>query len=377
MKFAVRLLILTAATMAGAANAYEVTLDSMSCGKIYYWADTFDHGDFYVFIPGFKLATSEDSNDQTPEWNENLAWGQDSSRVTLEVWEYDTIGPDDHVCTHNVDITGIGSFSLNFRCKEASCTMRMIVSDQNDAAENDPTYLAGWKAVKVAQATYGNFAPAIPSLTEWHRYTTDNGADTSIVARDADNICYVSFEGSDDASDWISNINALSITKGSYTGHRGFYDEMNDVYGKVKSKHAQFLAAGYCDGGHIITGHSKGGAMANWYAAVQNDAGFFNCNGCAQLHTFGAPEVWTSASAARLATRPELDIYRWVNNFDIVSGIVAFAYKHAVEANVFYFTQRYASQLVEGADYAPSLYSGVAQHSLDIYESNMAKIAGV
>lgn len=83
----------------------------------------------------------------------------------------------------------------------------------------------------------------------------------------------VSFRGTDDIWDWLENLLFFGI---------------NASYGVIQSLSEVFRFIPHHRGGYIITGHSKGGAMAILASQVLSSMGL-RVESC---YTFGAPRVY-------------------------------------------------------------------------------------
>lgn len=125
----------------------------------------------------------------------------------------------------------------------------------------------------------------------------------------------VTYRGSHELQDWITNLNFAKHKAWGSIGnvHDGFLEAYKSVQSAVKSDVA-VLKSKYPSAGITITGHSLGGALAALTAA---DLSFYHSN--INLHTFGQPRVGDQTFANFLNGRAQISsMFRVVNDHDIV-----------------------------------------------------------
>ena len=149
---------------------------------------------------------------------------------------------------------------------------------------------------------------------------SDPGTDTQgfVAVRragDAMDMAVVSFRGTENVQDWMTNLKYSMAPAdfpqaegGEPTGkvHQGFLDAFRSVMGEVD----RYLP---CAEGLpvFVTGHSLGGALATLGAA------HLSCRGLVACYTFGAPRVGNNGFSSSLRT----PVYRVVNPGDPVPHV--------------------------------------------------------
>lgn len=133
-----------------------------------------------------------------------------------------------------------------------------------------------------------------------------------------DNDCAIAFRGTDDASDWVTNLKIERVDQWGCKVHRGFSGAEKLLNRQI----AQVLPEA---DRYWITGHSLGGALATLFAVRLTDARF----NVAGLYTFGSPRVGCRCFAQHadyvLAGRH----YRVVHGNDIVPRVPRpFRFRH-------------------------------------------------
>jgi len=139
---------------------------------------------------------------------------------------------------------------------------------------------------------------------EWtllHSYTVKSGLLSSedklqLYRRRGE--CSVVFEGTDESTDWLTNVNMVpwpSRKCGGFWIHTGFRKELRRLTSaKEWPKVQETLSGSECSAGIYAVGHSLGGAMASVFTACVNaQAGYFEGNPfrVKELYSFGAPLV--------------------------------------------------------------------------------------
>ncbi len=130
------------------------------------------------------------------------------------------------------------------------------------------------------------------------------------VATSADAVL-VSFRGSYNVGDWLSNLN-MSITTRPYGAvHRGFLAGFQVVQEPLEALLGKYPARPV-----ILTGHSRGGALALIAASEWKDK-----YKIAAIHTFGQPAVGQASFTEFFEKAYARKYYRFVNNQDIVPRV--------------------------------------------------------
>jgi len=130
----------------------------------------------------------------------------------------------------------------------------------------------------------------------------------------------IAFRGTDEAADWLDNVNALSVDHALGEVHRGFQAALMDIWPQMKSTIRAFQPPGDSPRLPIwITGHSLGGALAVLAAAqlIDEDSPFYG------VYTFGQPRVGDRTFSRIYNVEAASRTYRFQNNNDIVTRIPA------------------------------------------------------
>lgn len=148
------------------------------------------------------------------------------------------------------------------------------------------------------------------------------------------NAVIVSFRGSSNIKNWISDFDAAQVGYSRCSGcnvHRGFFNSYNTVASFVKAQVSTLLAK-YRNAPIYVTGHSLGGAIAI-VAALDIHATYGNS---LKLYTYGEPRVGNAAFASYVNSAIP-DTFRVVHYADIVPHLppAASNYKH-VNSEVWY-----------------------------------------
>mmetsp|Transcript_57821 Transcript_57821/g.163174 ORF Transcript_57821/g.163174 Transcript_57821/m.163174 type:complete len:257 (+) Transcript_57821:261-1031(+) len=115
-----------------------------------------------------------------------------------------------------------------------------------------------------------------------------------------DNVCAISFAGTDDVFDVVSELNVATVPLcGFRSVHRGFAEKLERILRTHtwQTELAPYLRSGACAEGVVCVGHSLGGALASILAACANSqesGGIGHLLGglaVAGIYTFGAPAV--------------------------------------------------------------------------------------
>lgn len=135
------------------------------------------------------------------------------------------------------------------------------------------------------------------------------------------NMTIVSFRGTDDAFDWITNV---SRWKTSFMGmqckvHSGFLNDMELIYESVLKQINDIYPDIW------VTGHSLGGAVAILFAtkfAIKNANKFVN------VTTFGSPRIGDRKFKSMCDSISNLNARRIHNRYDIVTYLPYFRFFH-------------------------------------------------
>lgn len=134
------------------------------------------------------------------------------------------------------------------------------------------------------------------------------------IAWDAE-IVLVSFRGTKELGDWLTNLNVARSQHPPPYGkvHTGFYEGFNDARGRV----SEILDKAAPDGKRVwITGHSLGGALSTIMAAE-----FLEQIKLSGVYTFGQPRVVNRRTQGLFRTHYHDRFFRIVNDDDIVPKV--------------------------------------------------------
>lgn len=129
------------------------------------------------------------------------------------------------------------------------------------------------------------------------------------VASSADAVV-VAFRGTQEAADWLFNINVTTIETDYGYVHRGFYNAFHSVKQQLETALADVDAA---DKNILLTGHSLGGAAATIAAAE-----WYYRYPISGVYTFGQPAVGFSFLRSWFEVRYPTSFHRFVNEDDAV-----------------------------------------------------------
>ena len=178
---------------------------------------------------------------------------------------------------------------------------------------------AYWMA-RIANATYAddmlaNLKAEDPEFIQ--TYPFSDGNTQAVVVEHQRYIC-IAFRGTDEAKDWIDNINIAktNINETECETHEGFLNHFNAVWQDIEAKCNDLIAT------HprpvFFTGHSLGGAVATIASArwaLDGDRQFTS------TYTFGQPRAITLKSSRLLNASFGNRFFRFHNNNDIVSRV--------------------------------------------------------
>ncbi len=148
------------------------------------------------------------------------------------------------------------------------------------------------------------------------------GDSQGVVASTGDRII-VAFPGSDEKSDWRSDLNFARKPKFGAEVHGGFVNAYEDVWPEMEAEIKRLVAEK--DRPILFTGHSMGGALASMAALdlKQQSIGTIH-----SVYTFGCPPIGNQAFATKY-DRAVPTTYRVVNQSDDVPAMEAPGYEHA------------------------------------------------
>jgi triacylglycerol lipase len=148
-----------------------------------------------------------------------------------------------------------------------------------------------------------------------HAFDVSNSQ--GLVVKHSDYIA-VAFRGTDEAADWLDNVNAFAIDYPFGKVHRGFQSALRDIWPQMKTairdeqpKKRRLPI--------WITGHSLGGALAVLAASqmVVGDEPFYG------VYTFGQPRVGDREFGRVYNVEAGWKTFRFQNNADIVTRVPA------------------------------------------------------
>ncbi len=139
----------------------------------------------------------------------------------------------------------------------------------------------------------------------------DEPSTQAFIAKDGMSV-YLSFKGSQEAADWLTNAKFLPTT--SELGvkvHSGFVDALDEVWAEIESR---VVAAGLPV---TVTGHSLGAALASLAAIrlAKKDQQI------AAVYTYGQPRTGHSSFRKLYESALGSKTYRFVNHIDLVTRV--------------------------------------------------------
>lgn len=141
--------------------------------------------------------------------------------------------------------------------------------------------------------------------------------DTYCFVAYSDDTVLVSFRGTVNLGNWLSNMNVFGTTRPYGVVHRGFLGAFQVVDAQLRN-----ALAGLGPRKLLLTGHSLGGALATVAAAEWQ--GQFPVSG---VYTYGQPAVGAGEFPAFMARHYAGKFFRFVNNNDIVPRVPP-GYRH-------------------------------------------------
>jgi hypothetical protein len=161
--------------------------------------------------------------------------------------------------------------------------------------------------------------------------------DTRCFVAAASEAVLVSFRGTNNVGNWLSNLNVLYTTRNYGTVHRGFLGALQVVEPQLRSALANLNERKL-----LLTGHSLGGALATIAAAEWQEQ-----LPISWMYTYGQPAVGKSNFQNFFAQHYAGNLFRFVNNDDIVPRVPP-TYRHV--GTLYHFDARgNLESLVEAA----------------------------
>ncbi len=138
-----------------------------------------------------------------------------------------------------------------------------------------------------------------------------NSAQAALVEHDT--YLTLVFRGTDEAKDWLDNLNAFSEQALFGAFHRGFLHSVLDLWGDLFRLYSDLNAKK--PRALFLTGHSLGGAMATVASSIliHQDEAFTS------TYTFGQPRVVTRDTSRIYNIEAQRKTFRFQNNNDIVT----------------------------------------------------------
>lgn len=164
---------------------------------------------------------------------------------------------------------------------------------------------------------------------------TSNSSQAVVIEHE--DFLIASFRGTDEAADWLDNVNLFPMSGPLGDVHRGFYKATLDVWDSMQAYIRDLKKQrGDKSSGLWLTGHSLGGAMATLAAAdlIQQDIPFYG------VYTFGQPRVGDRKFARTYNMEAGPRHFRFQNNADIVTRIPARISGYSHVGNLYYIDSR-------------------------------------
>lgn len=181
--------------------------------------------------------------------------------------------------------------------------------------------------------------------TKEHHKGADYAMSAHMNSRTFVIVCRGTIGITDNPNDWLNNLGALlvplasgkasNIAKSVFNAvahrktplvHSGFYDSVKNISSGVINELISFRNQ-VPNGKVFITGHSKGGAMAQIFAELVAQHGFTKEQ--IEVITFGAPKVGNKAFGQYITEKAQ--IKNIVNKHDSIAGLAVFNYKPITE----------------------------------------------
>lgn len=148
-----------------------------------------------------------------------------------------------------------------------------------------------------------------------HGYELHRVADGSIscdVASSGD-ATIVAFAGTNDAEDWLTNLDVAKVDWDGYQLHRGFHQAEAAIAQRLSSRYSSEM------GKLWVTGHSMGGALATLHAL--RFASGFSDEYLSGVYTFGSPRCMDSRASAMCDQLMWSRHYRHTHGNDLVPRV--------------------------------------------------------
>ncbi len=182
------------------------------------------------------------------------------------------------------------------------------------------------------------------------------------------------FRGTDEAADWLDNLNVVRVPGPFGEVHAGFHGALMDVWPDMRRAIRNVRNADSVRRPLWLTGHSLGGALATLAASrlVDDDEPFFG------VYTYGAPRCGDKEFARVYRIEAGSRTYRFQNNNDVVSRVPArvMGYRHV--GKLVYITEE--GQLVTDIgrwyrflDQVAGVVDDVGSRGLDSIKDHRAK----
>lgn len=184
---------------------------------------------------------------------------------------------------------------------------------------------------------YADGIPAADGPVGWlaapRAFHSGNGIDRVLVGRIAEGIV-VAFRGTlppfrqgdshpsaEVTLDWLNNVDMLSRTSGTYPGrvHKGFAGSVERLWGKIEQAIGDLLRADRTGNRLYVTGHSKGGALAN--LAAWRALGLKGLAGPIRVVTIAAARAGNEDFRAAIDAHGGIDCTRYETPFDVVPWV--------------------------------------------------------
>ena len=201
-----------------------------------------------------------------------------------------------------------------------------------------------------------------------------NSAQAALVEH-KEYLCMV-FRGTNELSDWLDNINVVTIEELFGRFHRGFWNSVADVWEPIYEKYQALRRNDiFLKKNNIrplfITGHSLGGAMATIAAAklVHVDKPF------AGVYTFGQPRTMARDTSLIFNAECGSRFFRFHNNNDLVTRIPARVMGYSHVGTYLYISEeksihQEASFWFKFVDYIDGAVEAVKEKGMDIIEDH-------